>query len=161
MKSRMKSALVALALSLGVTMGVGVPMAHAALSFGTTTVPGSLGQGKGSWTIDRTNGTRVKVAGQTRDLKPGGNSIYWNANLQSSSGYCPTFDGQVSCSLEWHNQTTLQGTRFNSSAWKSSTKYNPVQMNSKSQRVGLKTCEEVRWWVDPCSAHSWTNGRKI
>lgn len=126
------------------------------LKSGSTTMYGT-----GSWNIDRSNGTQYRVNGKTRKTSAGGNSAYWNADLQASSGFCISSwggDVSVSCHLEYYGYGNLQGTRFNSSSWRSSIKYKPVQANSKTASAGLKVCEDVRFWFDPCSPVGWTNG---
>lgn len=156
-------------LSLVVALGLAFSVSSApavALTFGQTSMKSGSATyyGKGSWNIDQSNGTRYKVAGSSRKSSAGGNSAYWKASLQASAGFCVTGAGgphgsvSVSCHLDYHNYSSLEGTRFNSSAWKASTKYKNVQANSKTASAGMQVCEDVRFWFDPCSSTSWTNG---
>lgn len=151
----------------GAALSIAPASVHAAtLYFGQTSVQqgGSTSYAKGSWSISQSNGTRYYVAGQTRKSSSGGNSAYWRATLQASSGICltgiSTSQGgvSVSCHLDYHNYKTIEGTRFNSSYWNSSSRYEPVQSNSKTASAGMRACVDVRFAIDPCSAPSWTNG---
>lgn len=132
------------------------------LRFGETSVKqgGATYYAKGSWTISQSNGTRYQVAGTTRKTVAGGNSGYWAAPLQSSAGLCITGvkDVSVSCHLEYYGFGELQGTRFNSTYWNSSTKYKAVNANAKTASAGMKSCVDVRFAFDPCASVSWTNG---
>lgn len=144
------------------TVGLSVSAEAVTLNFGQTHVAhdGSTYYAKGYWTIDQGNGTRYKVAGMTKKTSSGGNSGYWYAPLQASSGFCISGANNVSvtCQLEYYGYGALQGTLFNSSYWNSSTRYKAVQANSKTASAGAQSCVDVRFWIDPCSAISWTNG---
>lgn len=133
----------------------------ATISFNQTSVRegGQTAYGTGSWSISNSNGTQYKVTGKTKRERNGGNSAYWKAQLQSSSGICVSgISGKgggvsVSCHMESLNYTTLQGNRYNATYWQSSSKYKPVQQNSKTAWVNMATCVDKRFQVDPCSAY--------
>lgn len=133
----------------------------ATVSFNTTNVRegGQTAYGGGSWTISNSNGTQYKVNGKTRKSGNGGNSAYWKAELQASSGVCltgiNTSNGgvSVSCHLEAYGYGSLQGSRYNATYWQSSSKTKPVNRSAKTAWVNMATCVDKRYQFDPCSAY--------
>lgn len=115
---------------------------------------------KGYWSINQDNGTRYKVRGSVRKSRSGGRSAYWKATLQSSSGICVTgfSNVSVSCHLDYHKYGELQGTRFNTRYWNSSTRYKDVNPSAKTASAGMQTCVDIRFRVDSCSSILWTDG---
>lgn len=144
---------VILACLASLVIGFGVEVAQA-VTLGQVS-RSDVGAAKGSWQIDTTNGTQFRITGLSRDYNPGGNSVYWSAVTQKSSGICYVPSNQYvsgSCSQDWYDYKTVTGTRFNSGEWRSSTKYSPLSTNSKGHRVNMRVCEDKPYWPDPCSS---------
>ena len=110
-----------------------------------------VGQGYGTYEkLNTSSGTVNRMTGATRDLHPGGNSIYWQADFSSSAGICiaPQY---TSCTQQFYAYNSVQGTRSNGSGWLTSWNQAAVNRNATSTRANFKVCEDQRFAVDPCS----------
>lgn len=124
-----------------------------AVTLGETTLAGK-GAAKGSWSVTTSNGTQFSLAGKSKDHKPGGNSIYWKAQTQGTSGTCFAPSNEYvsgSCSQDFYNYKSVNGTKFNSGEWRSSTKTSPLDPNSMGHRANLQACEDRQFLPDGCS----------
>lgn len=124
-----------------------------AVTFGSTTLAGK-GVGTGSWSVSNSNGTQFKITGKTRDLRTGGNTIYWRAQTQKSSGTCYAASSDYvsgSCSQDFYNHKAVNGGEYNTGKWRWSTRYSPLDTHSQGHRANLQVCENRRALPDPCS----------
>ena len=117
------------------------------------------GQGYGTWRVGNfSDGTQHHVAGVTRDRRAGGDSIYWQAEIQNTSGICLSSE-YASCTQDFYGGGRVDGVRHNSGSWKTSNGYRAVSRTSKGTRANLRVCEDLRFRPDNCSG--WSVSSKV
>lgn len=145
-------------LSLVVIAGAGYTTSNA-ISYSASTVyvgGKAVGTGKGAATLRHTSGTVISVSGQTKDYKPGRESVYWNAQVYDTSGMCLS-SNYTSCSQDFYFERHIRGRNFNSGSWQSSTNSARIDPTAKAARVGFQVCVDKRFQVDPCSTPNFTS----
>ena len=113
-----------------------------------------MGAGVGSWRYDTSNGSQFLITGATRDLKPGGNPIYYHAQTQKSSGWCAVPTTQYvtgSCNQDFYKLRDVHGEKYNSGEWRRSSRLSPYDIYSKGHRIAMRICENQRFSPDDCS----------
>lgn len=109
------------------------------------------GSSYGDWRVaDRTSGTRSIGRGHIKDVRPGGDSIYYHMITQYNAGICyqPEY---TSCSSPWYDYTTVNSIHTNSNLWVFDEVTTGVHANGDFARARFKSCVDRRLQPDPCT----------